>query len=168
MIESLKPVLWQQFGASLDMLENALIACPDEVWGKEISFYAFWYYAYHTLFWTDFYVSNEQEEDFRPPAPFTVGEFEADVLPERVYSKAELITYLEFVRAKARTHIAALTPERMQTQLKIGRRDFSLLEWLLYNLRHVQHHAAQLNLLLRQAGVTPPNWVSRTVHPLEG
>jgi len=29
----------------------------------------------------------------------------------------------------------------------------------LYNLRHVQHHAGQLQLLLRRAGVTPPRWV---------
>jgi uncharacterized damage-inducible protein DinB len=31
---------------------------------------------------------------------------------------------------------------------------------LLYNMRHVQHHTAQLNLLLRQRGIIPPNWVS--------
>lgn len=165
---SLHDLLWYQFGAALDMLERAMMACPDETWGDQVSFSEFWYYAYHTLFWTDFYLSNQQEDDFQPPAPFTVGEFEPDVLPERVYSQAELIAYLEFVRAKARAHIASLTPERMETHLKIWSRDFSSLEWLLYNLRHVQHHAAQLNLLLRQAGVTPPSWVSRTAHPFEG
>ena len=28
--------------------------------------------------------------------------------------------------------------------------DYPILEILLYNLRHTQHHTAQLNLLLRQ------------------
>lgn len=28
----MKEALWQQFGASIDMLENALLACPDELW----------------------------------------------------------------------------------------------------------------------------------------
>jgi hypothetical protein len=32
---------------------------------------------------------------------------------------------------------------------------------LLYNLRHVQHHAAQLNLILRQAVDSAPGWVGR-------
>ncbi|PYS47569.1 MAG: DinB family protein, partial [Acidobacteria bacterium] len=27
-----KEIIWQQFGASIDMLENALVACPEELW----------------------------------------------------------------------------------------------------------------------------------------
>jgi uncharacterized damage-inducible protein DinB len=34
-------------------------------------------------------------------------------------------------------------------------------ELLLYNLRHVQHHVGQLNLLIRQAGAEPAAWVMR-------
>jgi hypothetical protein len=29
-----KTVLWQQFGAAIDMLENAVRACPDELWSN--------------------------------------------------------------------------------------------------------------------------------------
>jgi hypothetical protein len=34
-------------------------------------------------------------------------------------------------------------------------------ELVLYNLRHVQHHAAQLNLILRQVVDAAPGWVSK-------
>jgi uncharacterized damage-inducible protein DinB len=35
-------------------------------------------------------------------------------------------------------------------------------ELLLYNMRHVQHHAAQLNMLLRQrTNSAAPRWVSK-------
>jgi uncharacterized damage-inducible protein DinB len=34
-------------------------------------------------------------------------------------------------------------------------------ELLLYNMRHVQHHAAQLNLILRQKTESAPGWVAR-------
>lgn len=27
-----KTIVWQQFGAAIDMLDNALRACPDELW----------------------------------------------------------------------------------------------------------------------------------------
>jgi uncharacterized damage-inducible protein DinB len=37
----------------------------------------------------------------------------------------------------------------------------SVAELLLYNLRHVQHHAAQLNLMLRQTTGAAPRWVAR-------
>jgi hypothetical protein len=30
-MEPWKKVLWQQFGASIDMFENALKACPDDL-----------------------------------------------------------------------------------------------------------------------------------------
>ena len=38
---------------------------------------------------------------------------------------------------------------------------FIYAELLLYNMRHVQHHAAQLNLLLRQTEHKGSRWVKR-------
>jgi len=37
----------------------------------------------------------------------------------------------------------------------------SFAELLLYNMRHVQHHAAQLNLILRQKVDSAPGWVAQ-------
>lgn len=150
-----------QFGAAIDMLENAIVACPESQWGGPDDWQAFWYLASHTLFWLDHYLS-ESPERHRPPAPFGLEELDpAGVLPPRVYSKDELLGYLAYGRAKARAAMAALTDERAAGPCAFPRRDCSVLELHLYNLRHVQHHTGQLQLLLRQAGVTPPRWVSR-------
>ena len=77
-----KTALWQQFGAAIDMLENALVACPTTLWRERLwnsplatylppEFSEFWYLVYHTLFWLDFYLSGtRKEEEFAPPAPF--------------------------------------------------------------------------------------------------
>ena len=54
MIEIWKKIIWQQFGASIDSLENAIRACPDEVWGNRALVPEYWYTAYHTLFFLDF------------------------------------------------------------------------------------------------------------------
>jgi len=48
-----KNIIWRQFGASIDMLENALLACPDELWGDRSQRPEFWYVVYHTLFFLD-------------------------------------------------------------------------------------------------------------------
>lgn len=40
--------------------------------------------------------------------------------------------------------------------------NYSLLEILFYNFRHVQHHVAQLNFILRQQINTAPEWVALT------
>jgi uncharacterized damage-inducible protein DinB len=40
--------------------------------------------------------------------------------------------------------------------------NYSVLEILLYNLKHVQHHVGQLNLLLREETGQAADWVSGT------
>jgi hypothetical protein len=32
----LRTVLWRQFGAAIDMLDNALRDCPDELWAEDV------------------------------------------------------------------------------------------------------------------------------------
>ncbi|MEO6229293.1 MAG: DinB family protein [Ferruginibacter sp.] len=151
--------LWKQFGASIDMLENAIAACPDEHWDTGNRF---WYIAYHTLFFLDYYLTMEPE-NFSPPAPFTLSEFE-DTMPEKVYSKNELLSYLQHCRIKCHQLITDLTAEKLTARwINVsGSMNYPVFELLLYNMRHVQHHAAQLNLLLRQEINEAPDWVSRT------
>lgn len=156
-----KTVLWRQFGGAIDMLENALDACPDPLWGDRSRRPEFWYVVYHTLFFLDLYLSGPVEE-FAPPAPFTLDELDpAGVMPERPYSKTELRAYLEYGRRKCRATIETLTGERASEHRVYGWVEGSVAELLLSNLRHVQHHAAQLNLILRQAGGSPPRWAFR-------
>lgn len=161
--------LWQQFGAAIDMLDNALHACPDELWcgnlwitpGDPSGFSELWYLAYHTLFWLDYNLSGAAE-DFAPPPPFTLAELDpAGLLPDRVYTKAELQSYLQNCRQKGHTTIKALTDESAARRCHFNRREMSFFELLLYNMRHVQDHAAQLNLFLGQKGISVISWVGK-------
>jgi hypothetical protein len=160
--------VWQQFGAAIDMLENAINACPEEVWGDRAGFHEFWYMTYHTLFWLDYYLS-ESEDGFTPPPPYTLGELDpSGVFPDRVYTRDEMLLYLGHCRAKCRAAIAALTDEQAGMPSGFPDRKLTVLEMHLYNLRHVQHHTAQLNLLLRQRIDDAPRWVGKTRTPLAG
>lgn len=100
--------------------------------------------------------------NFLPPPPFTLSEFE-DVMPGSIYSKEELLGYLQSCRYECRTLMAGLTEATFSNRWTnvSGTMNYSILEILLYNMRHVQHHAAQLNLLLRQGINNAPGWVSR-------
>ena len=169
-----KAILWNQFGAAIDMMENAIRACPDEEWGdfskkpewKKKDVVGFWYLVYHTLFFLDYYLTHPaptSENEFSPPAPFTLSEFDpAGALPERVYTKEELLSYLDFCRKQLGRLMADFSEEKAHRPSGIPYRDMTVAELLLYNMRHVQHHAAQLNLLLRQKIDSAPNWVSKT------
>ena len=149
---------------AIDTLELAILACPESMWQDDSLQPQPWYLAYHTLFWLDFRLSDLMEETtFAPPQPFTVSEFDdAGLMPERVYSREELLAYLAHGRERCRTRLRELTLPEARRMIRCAPRELSVAEWLLYNLRHVQHHAAQLNLLLRQHVDSSPRWVSRT------
>ena len=154
-----KAIVWSQFGAAIDMLENALVACPDELWSDRSRRPEFWYVVYHTLFYLDLYLSGSVE-GFVPPAPFTLDELDPEgLVPDPPYTKDELRTYLEHGRRKCRATIEALTDEDARRRCNFEWVDVTGAELLLYNMRHVQHHAAQLNLLLRQTIDSAPRWV---------
>lgn len=156
-----RAILWQQLGATIDMLENAVIACPDELWSDRSQQPEFWYVTYHTLFWLDLYLSGSVE-GFAPPAPFTLDELDPEgLLPEQPYTKEELRAYLDHGRAKCRAVIEALTEETARRHHHFRWGDPNSVELLLYNMRHVQHHAGQLNLILRQKTDSAPRWVAQ-------
>lgn len=162
-----KIALWHQFGASLDMFENAVRTCPEALWGDRSRTPEIWYMAYHTLFFLDYYLSRSPE-GFAPPSPFTLGELDpAGVLPDRVYTRAELLDYLQHGREKCRLRIRDLGEAEARRRAGFGSFAGSTHELLLYNMRHVQHHTAQLNLLLRQAVDDAPGWVGRTKRMLD-
>ena len=160
--------LWPQFGAAIGMLENALVACPDALWQERIwpdppppefppHFAEFWYVAFHAIVWLDLYLAGVPEEEFAPPSPFAQGMLDSvEAQPERPYTREELHAYLASVRQKRHATLAALTDEQARRPVAYPWSDWqpiSYLELLLYTMRHVQEHAAQLCLFLSQHGV---------------
>lgn len=159
---SLKTSIWQQFGAAIDMLDDAVSACTDQLWtanlwdDPEDSRYGqFWFVAYHTLFWLDLYLTGTGE-GFLPPAPFIRG-----ALPEKPYTKDDVSAYLRQCRHKCQTIIEGLTDEKAHRICTFEWMEPTYLELQLYSMRHVQEHAAQLNLVLGQNGLTAADWVAK-------
>jgi len=139
-----------------------MIACRDELWSDQKQNPQYWCLVYHTLFWLDFYLT-ELPDDFIPPKPFTLSELDPEgLLPERIYTKSELLKYLEHGRRKYKQTIENLTDEKANKPYMFGSVKMKFGELLLYNLRHVQHHSGQLNLILRQKIDSAPRWVKRT------
>lgn len=144
-------------GASIDMLIHVVAHSPATYWQSDSRFY---YMAFHSCLFLDYY-STLPPSDFEPLLPFTqteaahrpVGAID-DLIPDRLYSRQELLNYLSRSRDKCERLIHNLTEEKLLDRFTEGNEegdmDYPILEILLYNLRHTQHHAAQLNLMIRQ------------------
>ena len=166
-----RTALWRQFGAAIDVLEKALVACPPALWTQRVwpapadrplppwfppEFAQFWYLGYHALFWLDLYLTGCPEEEFAPPAPFIWTEADPPASPERPYTQEELLAYLAALRRKCHATLVGLTDEQARRAVDYPwaqGQTVSYLELLLYNMRHVQEHAAQLSLFLGRHGI---------------
>ena len=161
--------LWRQFGAAIDMLENALVACPASLWNERLwrtpppeefppQFAEFWYVTFHALVWLDLYLSGVPEEEFAPPAPFAQGVLDsAEAAPERPYTKEELHAYLASMRQKCQTTLATLTDEQAQPARRV-----SLVRGATRQLSGV----APLQYAPRPGTCGPTEPLSRTAHHL--
>lgn len=154
--------VWQQYGAAIAMLEDAIRLCPDHLWTAvlwkdidDVRYGQFWFVAYHTLFWMDLFLTGSME-GFMPPPPFIRG-----ALPEQPYTKEQILAYLGQCRSRCQSTIEALTEEQAQQRCVFEWMEPSFLELQLYSMRHVQEHAAQLSLVLGQHDVTGFDWIPR-------
>lgn len=156
-------MLWRQFSIAIDSFGKALQDCPDDLWQAQLwedepdqwvakGFSSYWYLCYHTLFWLDLYLTGA-EEGFAPPEPFDLVEMEADEDLPRVYSKEELLGYLAICRQRCQETIASMSVEQAYMVCSFPWGEVPFAELMLYTLRHVQEHAAQLHLFLGQHGV---------------
>ena len=160
-IEFLKKIIWSQLGASVKMLENAITSCPDELWTDSSLPKPYWNQVYHVLFFLDLYLSESPALMNTPSkfAPLERGP--KGPVPQKAYSRQELMEYLEYGKAKAKASIEALTEEVITKDCGFSWVGVSVAELFFYNARHVQHHAAQLNLQMRQRINSAPGWVFR-------
>lgn len=169
MTNQIQESLWRQSGAAIDMLVNVISACPDDYFTTHKRFY---YVAYHTAVLLDYYLTIPPK-DFSPLLPFTVKEASerpaesvGDMIPDRIYSRQELVDYIKASRLKCKQLIESLTDAtwlntRFTEEYEADNMDYSIPEILLYNLRHTQHHTGQLNLMMRQDMDKHMDWIFR-------
>jgi hypothetical protein len=159
---TLKTIVWQQFGAAVDTLDEAITFCPESLWTAALwpdeddaRYGQFWYIATHSLLWLDLFLTGSSK-GFTPPMPFIRGQ-----LPENPYTKEDVRAYLKACRQKSKATIEALTDETAGRICVFEWMEPTFLELQLYSMRHIQEHAAQLAYFLGRNGITGPDWVAK-------
>lgn len=142
-----------QYHAALEMLKQAIVACPEPLWHNAGDRSTFWEVAYHALFFTHLYL-QESEQAFQPwpnhRAEY-MGEGERPAAPP---SQALVLDYLAFCQRQAaeRTADAALDAPSGFHWLP-----FSKFELQLYTIRHIQQHTGEL--MQRLGDAVAVDWI---------
>jgi len=167
MLDTLKELLTHQYEASLCMLGLAVDRCPDASWNECVASWKFCQSAFHVVFFADVYLQPDDDVDALKHQPFHIGHTrdfrdyeELEDRPQtQLYDKTFVLSYLQHVRRKARETVAGESAEVLAGTSGFRRRNCTRAELHVYNIRHIQHHAAQLILRLRLDTDVDVPWV---------
>jgi hypothetical protein len=172
--DAVRSVLKSQYHAALAMLKNAIELCPDNLWSGSGHTNECWQVAYHVLFFAHMY-SQPNEAAFRPwkhhvadvqypdgiaGPPDPKSELRLLAKP---YTKAQVLEYWSFCDGMIDGVVDAtdvFSPESGFWWYEVSK-----LEHQIVNLRHIQHHTAQLADRVRTAVNLGVDWVGARRQP---
>ena len=149
-----RSVLKSQYHAALAMLREAVERCPADEWSNADHKNAFWQVAYHTLFFTHLYLQRDEAAFQR----WAQHRGDDDGIEGDPYTQAQVLEYWSFCDRIVDDAVDALDLDSAESGFSWYR--MSKLEHQLVNLRHIQHHGAQLADRLRSAADIGIKWVS--------
>lgn len=161
-----EPVL-SQYQASLEMLRQAISKCPETLWNDLADRNQFWQIAYHALFFTHLYAQEKIEEfnawaqhcpDYEQLGP-DLESPEGKPQTREPYTKVEVLAYLDFCRQEVAHKMAILNLESDSSGFPWL--PFGKLELQIYNIRHLQHHTAELMERLGKREQIDIDWISK-------
>lgn len=161
--------LARNFEDALRLLEASLAACPDELWETDLwpdeaptaptphgglHGSAPWFLGYHALTTLDYDLTAEFER-WEPPSPFDENTYGS---PNRVFTRAELLDYLEHCRMRVRGMLDTLTEEAAARPIPAPHRYRDTPYGLIVGgiPLHLVEHASQVRQFLTAAGVRLP------------
>jgi hypothetical protein len=167
-LADLRTILKSQYHAALAMLRECVERCPETLWYDEQPTTAFWQHAYHALFITDYYLqptselfpsweghqSDVQHPDGIPGPADPDSPLPLAPLP---YSKNDVLTYWSICDGRVDESVDGL--DLLSASSGFSWYPIPKLEHQLVNLRHMQHHAAQLADRLRASQDLGIRWV---------
>jgi hypothetical protein len=171
---NLQAILKSQYRAAIGMLRQAVERCPDELWLSGEHPNAFWHVAYHAVFVTYVYLQPDFDS-FRPWQNHREGTQFLGPIPgnpqlrpktDEPYSKAQTLEFLGLCDAAIEDAVDKLdlgAPESGFPWYAMSK-----LEHQFVNIRHLQHHTAQLADRLRRAAGVGVDWVGGKSTSLPG
>jgi len=145
MIEALK----NQYSAALDMLSNCIRNYRDDVWYDKSFTNPTWQLAYHAIYYANIYCSPTEEEIVRWEK--TIDNYQIigktpwppheNIKLEKEYSRQDMLEFIEFVKGTIQKYLFNMKPDRKCWPEWYNLNQF---EFQINNLRHIQHHTAQL------------------------
>jgi DinB superfamily len=153
------------FDRALRLMEVALADCPGNLWESDLwpdeaptaptpqgglHGSTPWFLGYHALLTLDYDLTAEFEP-WEPPQPFDENTY---AFPNRVFTKVELLAYIDYCRRRVRLTLDALTEDAAARPLPRAHRYRGMPYGLIVGglPLHLVEHASQIRQFLTASG----------------
>ncbi|MBX2815472.1 MAG: DinB family protein [Saprospiraceae bacterium] len=158
-LSHIKESLLSQHLASLQMLEDAVRACPEEVWSDDKPVNPYWRIAYHALFFYRLYLHQELG-DHKHWSGHRSGAHNMPRDPDSrevaPYTKEDILAFVDHCREFTMAQLTVLDIEAEDSGFPWY--SVSKFEHLMVNVRHLQHHIGQLQDRMRNSADVGIRW----------
>jgi hypothetical protein len=162
---NLTAILESQYLAAIKALRHTTDQCPAEFWTDATSGVPFWRATYHALWFTVFYADNDARTDYAPwdghideyqfinPLPWDNNRPPKQGEP---VSQQQMQSHYDQAIVAVKRLLPTIDPDEPSP---FDWLPFTRMEVQLYNIRHIQHHAAVLSHRLRHHAQVNVAWV---------
>jgi hypothetical protein len=154
------------FDQALRLMDAATMDCPDELWERDLwpdeaptgpaqfgglHGSAPWFLAYHALTTLDYDLTADFSP-WRPPPPFDDNTWS---FPNRVFTKTEIRSYIDYCRDRVHATLDAFTDDAAARPLPDAHRYRGTLYGVIVGglPMHVVEHASQIRQFLTASGI---------------
>ncbi len=163
--KSIQGILVSQYKAALQMLRQTIGKIPSDLWNNDEYNNPNWQIAYHAIWAAQFYL-GANAESFVPWKKAIEGAEslggsqewenpEKGVILERHNPKDELLSFIDDIESRLPQSISSLP---LGENSGFEWYPYSRLELHINNIRHIQHHTAQLIERMKMKGITGFPW----------
>ncbi len=152
-------MLERHFNPSYEMLVKVVDYCPEGIWLERLGGYTFWHQVYHTLYYIDYRFRDEYESGFLQSM-----KFDSNITPELdrdspvSLSKEKIKEYMTRIKEKTGNFFERIDDNFLSERL-VSDRDFTYLDAILAQVRHIQYHVGHCDSIFRQNGIEAVDWL---------
>jgi len=140
-----KETIKSQFYASLEMLRNAIVKCPETLWTSSDYKTPFWHIAYHALFYTHLYLQPSTDDlvpwEKHKEAYRSLRSSEEKAEMMEPFRKDEILAYHELCWQQVEEQMMCID---LEAESGFDWIPFNKFELQIYNIRHIQQHTGEL------------------------
>ncbi len=153
----------KQFDSSMHMLAAAVDVCHDEVWqGCYLGFpFPVWHQVYHAAYFVDYWFRDTYDgSEFRSMVfdRRIPTEYEHEMPSGLLVSREDMRAYLAGIKVKTSRIFDSLHDGLLSRPIITGKSDYTYLDMVMGQVRHVMYNVGYLNAVFRSLGMQESDW----------